>query len=118
MAITARAVARGLRVSPRKVRLIVDAIRGKGAEEALTLLSFMPQPSAKDVAKVVRSAASNAVDKASKLTPPQYLGFDSLRITVAFADEGPTMKRFRPRSRGRVSPILKRSAHVTVVVAD
>ena len=105
-----KAMVKNTGVSPRKVRLLVDLVRGKKVEEALTILRFTPSPTARIVAKVIKSAAANAEN-----------GFQmpssDLKIITIFADEAPTLKRFRPRSRGRVSPILKRSSHITVIVA-
>ncbi len=106
-----RAIAKDTRVSPRKVRLLVDMVRGKGVDEALTMLRFTPSPTARVVAKVIKSAAANAENNFQM--PPE-----DLKIVRIFADEAPTLKRFRPRSRGRASPILKRSSHITVIVAE
>ncbi len=105
-----RAVARDMGVSPRKVRHLVDMVRGKKVDEALTLLQFAPTPTARAVAKVIKSAAANAENN-YQMTP------SDLKIVRIFADEARTLKRFRPRSRGRASPILKRSSHITVIVA-
>jgi large subunit ribosomal protein L22 len=109
MEVTAKA--KGLGVSARKVRLVVDAVRGKSVPEALSILRFLPQKSAKDVAKVVQSAAANA-EHNYDLDP------DALFIKYIFADEGPTLKRWRARARGRVNQRLKRTAHVTVIVEE
>jgi large subunit ribosomal protein L22 len=106
-----RAIARRLRVSPRKLRLIVNLIRGRRVEEALAILRYLPSPHARDIAKVVRSAAANAEN--NNLMDP-----DELVIVRAVVDEGPTYKRYRARARGRVSPILKRTSHVTIVVDE
>jgi large subunit ribosomal protein L22 len=106
-----RAVAKYIRTSPRKVRLVVDLVRGRPVVEALALLRFMPQAAAQDVAKVVKSAVANAEQN-------KHLAAEDLFISRIMADEGPTMKRFRPRSHGRSSPILKRSSHITVVVDE
>ena len=106
-----RAVAKDTRVSPRKVRLIIDMVRGKKVDEALTMLQFTLSPTARLVAKTVKSAAANA-ENAFQLSPAD------LKIVEIFADDAPTLKRFRPRSRGRMSPILKRSSHITVIVAE
>jgi len=106
-----RAVAKDTGVSPRKVRRLVDMVRGKKVDEALTLLRFAPTPTARVVAKVVKSAAANAENNL-QMSP------SDLRIVSIFVDNARTMKRFRPRSRGRVSPILKRSSHITVTVAE
>ncbi|MFP3880245.1 MAG: 50S ribosomal protein L22 [Dehalococcoidia bacterium] len=106
-----RAVAKDVGISPRKTRLAIDMVRGKKVDEALTILGLLPTPTAKAVAKVIRSAAANAENN-FQMSPAQ------LRITDIFADEGHTLKRFRPQSRGRVSPILKRSSHITVFVEE
>lgn len=100
-----------IRISPQKVRLVVDAIRGKPVAEALAILQFLPQQAAKEVAKAVKSAAANAENNYN-LSP------EDLYVTAVSANEGPTLKRFRPRAHGRVSPILKRSSHITVVVGE
>ncbi len=105
-----KAMAKNTGVSPRKVRLLVDLVRGKKVEEALIILRFTPSPTARIVAKVIKSAAANA-ENGFQMSP------SDLKIITIFADEAPTLKRFRPRSRGRVSPILKRSSHITVIVA-
>jgi large subunit ribosomal protein L22 len=106
-----QAVAKYIRTSPRKVRLVVDLVRGRPVVEALALLRFMPQAAAQDVAKVVKSAVANAEQN-------NHMSAEDLFISRIMADEGPTMKRFRPRSHGRSSPILKRSSHITVVVDE
>ena len=106
-----RARAEDTGVSPRKVRLLVDMVRGKKVDEALTILRFTPTPTARIVAKVVKSAAANAENN-FQMSP------SDLRITRIFADEARTLKRYRPRARGRASPILKRSSHITVIVDE
>ena len=106
-----RAIAKDTGISPRKVRPLVDAVRGKRVDEALTVLQFASSPVARVVAKVVKSAATNAENN-FQMNP------SDLRITSIFANEAPTLKRFRPRARGRASPILKRSSHITVIVAE
>ncbi len=106
-----RATAKHIGISPRKVRLVLDNLRGRKVDDALAILRFMPTPSARTVAKVVKSAAANAENN-FQMSPSE------LRIVNIFANEGRTLKRFRPRSRGRVSPILKRSSHITVVVKE
>ena len=106
-----RAVAKDTGVSPRKVRLLVDMVRGKKVDEALTMLRFTPSPTARVVAKVIKSAAANAENN-FQMSP------SDLKVVRIFADEAPTLKRFRPRARGRVGPILKRSSHITVIVAE
>ena len=106
-----RAIARGVRVSPEKVRLVVDAVRGKKVEEALAILRFLPSPTARLVAKTIKSAAASAENN-------YQMSSSGLRIVKIFADQGPTLKRYRPRARGRVSPILKRSSRITVIVEE
>ena len=106
-----RAVAKDVGISPQKVRLVINMIRGRKVDEALTILHFSPTPTAKAVAKVIKSAAANAENN-FQMVPAE------LRITDIFADQGHTLKRFRPQSRGRVSPILKRSSNITVFVEE
>lgn len=106
-----KAIAKDTGISPRKVRLVVDMVRGKKVEEALSLLKFTTTPTAKVVAKVVKSAVANAENN-FQMDPAD------LKIVSIFADEARTMKRFRPRARGRATPILKRSSHITVIVAE
>lgn len=106
-----RAVAKDVGISPQKVRLVIDMVKDKKVDEALTILSFLSTPTAKAVAKVIKSAAANAENN-FQMSPAD------LKITDIFADQGHTLKRFRPQSRGRVSPILKRSSHITVFVAE
>ncbi|MDH4269154.1 MAG: 50S ribosomal protein L22 [Dehalococcoidia bacterium] len=106
-----RAVANDVGISPQKVRLVVNMIRGKRVDKALTILRFMPTPTAKAVAKVIKSAVANAENN-FQMSPAE------LRITDIFADKGHTLKRFRPQSRGRISPILKRSSNITVFVTE
>ena len=104
-----RAVARDQRVSPRKVRLVLDLIRGKPAQEALTTLGFLPQPSARIVGKAVRSAMANAENNFN-LNP------DALTIKRAEAGDARTLRRFKARSRGRAAPRLRRYSHNEIVV--
>ncbi|MBI2860054.1 MAG: 50S ribosomal protein L22 [Chloroflexi bacterium] len=106
-----RAIAINTGISARKIRPLVDMVRGKKVADALTLLKFTPTPKAGVVAKVVKSAAANAENNFQMLP-------ENLKIVSISADESWTMKRQRPRSRGRASPILKRSSRVTVVVAE
>ncbi len=106
-----RAVAKDTGISQRKMRLLVDLVRGKTVEEALTLLKFTPTPKARTLAKVIQSAAANAENN-------YQMSRSGLKIVRIFADKARTLKRFRPRSRGQISPILKRSSHITVVVAE
>jgi large subunit ribosomal protein L22 len=109
MEVTAKV--KGLRVSARKARLVVDTVRGKPVPEALAILRFLPQKSAEDIAKVVKSAAASAEHN-------HDLDQDALYVKHIQADEGPTLKRWRARARGRVNKRLKRTAHVTVVVEE
>jgi large subunit ribosomal protein L22 len=106
-----KSVAKDVGISPQKVRLVVNMVRGTKVDEALTILGFLPSPTAKAVAKVIKSAAANAENN-FQMSPA------NLRIADIFADQGHTLKRFRPQSRGRVSPILKRSSNITVFVTE
>lgn len=106
-----RAMAKGVRRSPRKVRLVVDTVRGRSVNEALALLRFMPQAAARDVYKVVKSAAANAENN-------YELDINDLYIHRIYVDEGPTLKRFKARAHGRVAPRLRRSSHITAVVQE
>jgi large subunit ribosomal protein L22 len=110
----AKAVARHVRVTPMKARRIVDLIRGKHATEAVAVLTFAPQSASDPVKKVLESAIANARVKADQASE----AFDerNLVVSAAFVDEGPTMKRFRPRAQGRAARINKRTSHITVVV--
>jgi large subunit ribosomal protein L22 len=105
----ARAVARFVRAQPRKVRIVLDLIRGKPAGEALAILRFVPNRAARLVDSVLRSAIANA-------THNYDLDPDLLYVARATADQGPVAKRIHPRARGRAFPILKRTTHITVVV--
>src|SRR3972149_9740988 len=105
-----KAVVRDTGIAPLKARLLVDMVRGKSVADALTLLKFTPSPSAKVIAKVIKSAAADAENVFQ-------MPVEDLKVVRIFADEARTLKRFRARSRGRVSPILKRSTHITVIVA-
>ena len=105
------AISKDTGVSPRKVRPLVDMVRGKKVDEALSILKFTPTPTARVVAKVVKSAAANAENN-FQMSP------SDLKITKIFADEAPTLKRFRARARGQASHILKRSSHITVIVTE
>jgi len=111
----AKAQARFIRVTPMKARRVVDLIRGKQALQALAVLDFAPQAASEPVRKVVASAIANARVKAERASEP----FDErlLVVSAAYVDEGPTMKRFRPRAQGRAYRINKRTSHITVVVA-
>ncbi len=106
-----KAIARNTGVSARKIRPIVDMVRGKKVDEALTILKFARRPNARIVAKVVKSAAANAENN-FQMTPA------NLKIASISADQARMAKRHRARSRGQASPIHKRSSHVTVIVTE
>ena len=106
-----RAVARHIRIAPQKVRLVLQTIKGKPVVEALAMLRFMPHKATGPVSKALKSAAANAENNFN-LDP------DELVVVRVSADEGRTLKRWRPRARGRANQILKRSSHVTVVVSE
>ena len=106
-----RAVARYVRVSPQKVRVIMDEVRGRRVQEALNQLSFSPQRGAQLLRKLINSAVANAEENAS-------IDVDTLYIKRVFADEGPTLKRFRPRAMGRATRIRKRTSHLTVILDE
>jgi len=103
------AIAKHVRMSPTKVRRVVDVVRGMGVTEALAVLRFAPQAASAPVYKVVASAAANAEQT-------ENLRSDQLYISQAFVDEGVTLRRIRPRAKGSASRILKRASHITVVV--
>jgi large subunit ribosomal protein L22 len=105
------ATAKYLRGSTRKANLVVAAIRGRPVEEAADLLKFMPQHAAADVLRVLRSATANAENN-------HNLSAEDLIVADAQANEGPTIKRWRPRAQGRAFPIHKPMTHITIVVAD
>jgi large subunit ribosomal protein L22 len=106
-----RACAKFVHVSPRKARLVVDHIRGRTVPEARTILAFMPRAAARDVEKVLRSAVANA-----ESNPNLRWDGDDLMIAKAYVDEGPTLKRWQARARGRVNQILKRTCHITITL--
>lgn len=106
-----KASARYIRISPRKVRVVIDLVRGKTVSEALTLLKFIPKRASEPIAKVIASAAANAEHNFN-------LNKDNLVVSQAFVDQGPTLKRFHPRQRGQAFPILKRTSHITVTVKE
>lgn len=106
-----RAVARFVRVSPQKIRLIMDQVRGKKVDEALRKLSFAPQKGVVILKKLIVSAVANAEQNPDT-------DVDALYIKRVYADEGPTLKRFRPRALGRASRIRKRSSHLTVILDE
>jgi large subunit ribosomal protein L22 len=107
----ARAVLRGFRMSPQKVRLVADVVRGKRVDHALALLRNMPHKAAREIYRTVASAAANAENNFQ-------MDRDGLVIKTIMVDEGPAMKRMHARARGRANIIRKRSSHITVVVDD
>ena len=106
-----RAQAKWVRTSARKARLVLDHIRGRSVPEARTILAFTQRAAATDIEKVLRSAVANAEAN-------HGLDGDDLVVEAAYADEGPTLKRWKPRARGRVNRIRKRTCHVTLVLAE
>jgi large subunit ribosomal protein L22 len=110
---TVRAQARWVHSSARKARLLTDLIRGRSVPEARTILAFSNRAVAKDVEKVLRSAVANAESR-----PDLHWQGDDLVVIAAFADEGPTLKRWRARARGRVARIRKRTCHITIELAQ
>jgi large subunit ribosomal protein L22 len=105
----AYAVARFVRITPQKARRVVELVRGAQVDDALATLKFAPQAASETVSKVLQSAVANA-------TTTEGLERGTLIITKAMVDEGPTLKRFRPRAQGRAGRILKRTSHITLVV--
>jgi large subunit ribosomal protein L22 len=108
-----RAQAKWVRSSARKARLVTDLIRGRSVPEARTILAFSDRAVAREVEKVLNSAVANA-----ETNPSLHWHGDDLYVSAAFVDEGPTIKRFRPRARGRVGRIFKRTCHITVRLAQ
>ncbi len=106
-----RAVAKYIRISPRKARLVIDLIRGKSAAQAEAILQFTPNRGAEPIRKVLHSAIANAENNLS-------LSKDDLFVTQAFVDEGPSLKRFKPRAMGRADRMVHRTSHITVVVGN
>jgi large subunit ribosomal protein L22 len=99
------------RISPQKCRLVADQVRGKPVEQALQILGFSPKKAAGIVKKVLESAIANAEHN-------EGADIDELKVSRILVDEGPTMRRWKPRAKGRVNHILKRTSHVTVMVGD
>ncbi len=106
-----RAVAKFVRISPQKMRIIIKEVRGKTLEEAIAILSFMPKKGAKILADLIKSAAANASQNLG-------LDIDTLKLKKVYADEGPMLKRWRPRAQGRATRIRKRTSHITVIVDE
>jgi len=108
-----QATAKFVRISPRKARLVTDNIRGRSVPEARTILKFTERAAAVEVEKVLRSAVSNA-----ESNPELHWRGDDLIVAAVYVDEGPTLKRWRARARGRVARIRKRTCHITIQVAQ
>ncbi len=111
MAQEVRAVAKYVRISPRKVRIVMDLIRGKSVADALAILKFTPKRGAVLITKVLNSAVANAENNFD-------MDAENLFVTKCFVDQGPTIKRIHPRSRGQAFSILKRTSHITVIVSE
>jgi large subunit ribosomal protein L22 len=109
--VEAKAVAKYVRIAPRKVRVVMDLIRGKSVAEAFAILKFTPKVGAEAIEKVLKSAVANAENNFD-------MNVDNLYVSSAYVDQGPTMKRIHPRSRGQAFKILKRSSHITVAVDE
>ena len=107
----AKAVAKYVRIAPRKVRVVMDLIRGKSVADAFAILKFTPKVGAEAIEKVRKSAVANAENNFD-------MNVDNLYVSSCFVDQGPTMKRIHPRSRGQAFKILKRSSHITVAVEE
>lgn len=107
----AKAIAKYIRIAPRKVRQVVDLIRGKKVNDAFAILQFTPKGSTEPVSKVLKSAVANAEHNLE-------LNSDDLFVTEVFVDQGPTLKRIKPRAMGRADVIRKRTSHITVVVGE
>jgi len=106
-----RSVSRFLRISPHKARLVADLVRGKAVDDALTILKFTPKKSARMVNKTLRSAVASAKDT-------NLLDVDNLFVKTILVDEGPRLKRWRPRAMGRATRIIKRTSNITLVLAE
>lgn len=107
----AKSVAKHIRIAPRKVRIVMDLIRGKNVGEAFAILKYTPKVGSEVIEKVLKSAVANAEHNYD-------LNADKLYVSEGYVDQGPTMKRIHPRSRGQAFKILKRSSHVTVIVKE
>ena len=112
----ARAFQRSTRQSPYKMRLVIDQIRGKSVNEALALLMFSKKHAAKQIEKVLKSAIANAEYRARESN--ESLDTDLLYVKHAVVNEGPKLKRYMPAAQGRATPIIKRTSHVEIVVAE
>lgn len=109
----ARAVVKHIHMSPRKIRVVANMVRGERLEEALATLRFMPKKAARIITKVLESAAANAYDKSGG-----DVDVDALQVEGIFVDGGPVIKRWMPRAMGRANRINHRTSHITVVVGD
>ena len=107
----AKAVAKNIRISPQKARLVGDLVRGNNVESAINTLRFMPKKAARIIRKLIESAVANANQN-------EAIDVDTLYIKTVFVDGGPMLKRMRPRAMGRATKILKRSSHITVVLDE
>ena len=107
----ARAQARYVRIAPRKVRLVLDLIRGKHVDEAIKILRFTPKAASKPLEKLLHSAVANAENN-------NEMNRDSLYISECYADQGPIMKRYRPRAMGRAGSIHKKTSHITIILKE
>ena len=107
----AKAIAKTVRIAPRKVRLVVDLVRGKSVAEAASILRLTPKASSVAVEKVLKSAAANAVNN-------YKMDQKALYVKEAYVDEGPTLKRYQPRAKGSAGSILKRTSHITIVLEE
>jgi large subunit ribosomal protein L22 len=111
-----KAQVKWVRMSPRKVRRVINEIRGKSAAEAVVMLKFMPFSAAREVEKLLRSAMFNLINSEKSNVSEKEAG--DLTIVEAYADQGPTLKRIQPHARGMAKPILKKSSHITLVLSD
>lgn len=109
--VEAKAIAKFVRIAPRKVQLVTDLVRGKKVDEALAILKFTPKGAAPVVEKVVKSALANAENNFN-------MDRENLYVAEIYANQGPTMKRFRPRAQGRATTIRKRTSHIGVVLKE
>ena len=114
--VSARAQARYVRLTPQKARRVINMIRGKSVPEATAILQFAPQTASEPILKLLNSAVANGRYAAEQAA--EAFDENTLVVTAAYVDEGPTMKRFRPRAQGRASRILKRTSHITVLVGE
>lgn len=108
----AKAVSRFLMISPRKVRLVADEVRGFPVDEALNILQFMPKKGARFLEKAIQSAKANLLNNSAGVKE------DRMFVKKVYVDQGPTLKRFRPRARGRAMRRLKKTSNITVVIGD